>query len=521
MGVVYRARQPGLDRLVALKVIRTPDLAKPEQVERFVAEARSLARLQHPNIVHVYEVGTHDGQPFFAMEYVAGGSLDLHTRRQPQPAADAVRLVEVLARAVQHAHERGIVHRDLKPANVLLAPSAPGDAGHTTYGLPKLTDFGLARGGDRLQTADGVVLGTPSYMAPEQAAGDSARVGPATDVWALGAILYELLTGRPPFQGDSLLATLEQVRHGKLIPPRRLRPDLSAALEAVVLRCLSRRPEERYPSAAALADDLGQLGQVGPTIDYRPADLPAPRGWRRWAGRVAVGLLAVAVLVGVGLLLWPRGDTAAPEGQRGGPPVALAPLKGVLDVRIWENGNPLRRGLRLHQEGALPLRPGDLMRVEVEMIRPAYLYVVWLGADGKATPLYPWRHYRWDELPATPKQQRLYLPEDPEKDAAPLANGPSGVETLVLLARDEPLPAGADVAGLFTGLPHVGQNSLVRAAWFENGRLAQGADDRGPPLLGAGQAVDDPLLRLQQVLGRQVPRHFGYSRAVSFAFRGH
>jgi hypothetical protein len=537
MGVVYQARQPGLDRLVAIKVIRSADLATPERVQRFVAEARSLARLQHPNIVHVYEVGTQDNLPFFVLEYIAGGSLDRRAQRQPQPIGDAIKLVEVLARAAQHAHERGIIHRDLKPANVLLAPSVPGDAGHTPYGLPKLTDFGLARSGDHLQTTDGLVMGTPSYMAPEQAMGDSARVGPATDVHALGAILYELLTGRPPFLGESVQATLEQVRNRPAAPPRLLRPDLPPEVEGIVLRCLAKEPGQRYASAAALANDLCRVLELGPQPLHPPA-LPPRRRWGRRAVAVALAALAVGLLVGLAVVCWPRRggyEPPVPKGLQGGLHVGVgeklreagalaeaAPLKGVLDVRVWEKGNPVRRGLRLHQEGALPLRPGDLMRVEVEMNRPAYLYVVWLGADGTVAPLYPWRQLRWDDLPAPQKQQRLYLPEDVEKDAAPLAAGPSGVETLVLLARDAPLPAGADVAGLFRGLRQLGkQRTEVRAAWFENGRLVLGEnDDRARLELHRAVPLDDPVLRLQQVLGRQVPRLFSYSRAVSFEFRG-
>ncbi len=204
MGVVYRARQKALNRTVALKMILDGVHAGSRQVNRFRSEAEVIARLQHPNIVQIHEIGEHDGRPYLALEYVAGGTLERGLAGTPLPVDRAVRLVETLARAVQHAHERGVVHRDLKPSNVLL----------TAEGEPKITDFGLAKllVGDSRQTESGALVGTPSYMAPEQVEGAPAVIGPVTDIYALGAILYELLTGRPPFRGESPMATMLQVR---------------------------------------------------------------------------------------------------------------------------------------------------------------------------------------------------------------------------------------------------------------------------------------------------------------------
>jgi serine/threonine protein kinase len=204
MGIVYRARQVKLDRLVALKLIRSGSLADTEERSRFDAEARAAARLQHPHIVQVFEVGEHDGLPYLALELVGGGSLARQCRGQPWEAHRAARLIEQLAQAVQHAHEHGVVHRDLKPDNVLL----------TADGTPKITDFGLARRTDidAGLSRSGLLVGTPSYMAPEQAVGKSKAVGPAADVWSLGVLLYELLTGRPPFRAASVFDTLTQVR---------------------------------------------------------------------------------------------------------------------------------------------------------------------------------------------------------------------------------------------------------------------------------------------------------------------
>jgi serine/threonine-protein kinase len=255
MGVVYRARDVRLKRLVALKMILTGPHARPEELDRFRREAEAVARLQHPNVVQVYEVGEQDGRPYLALEYVGGGSLAERLDGRPQPPDEAARLVRAVALAVHAAHQRGIVHRDLKPANVLL----------TEDGTPKVTDFGLAKlltcdpGASAAgQTQTGAVLGTPSYMAPEQALGDVHAIGPHTDVHALGALLYELLTGRPPFGGSTLLETLEQVRSVEPLPPSRLRPDVPRDLETICRKCLEKEPARRYPSAQALADDLGR-----------------------------------------------------------------------------------------------------------------------------------------------------------------------------------------------------------------------------------------------------------------------
>ncbi|MFZ5830529.1 MAG: serine/threonine-protein kinase [Planctomycetota bacterium] len=273
MGVVYRARQEGLDRVVAVKMILGSYLASPESVRRFRQEARAAAQLRHPNIVRIHEVGELHGQHFFAMDFVEGESLAERLARGPLPPEDAVRLVAAVARAVDQLHQQHVVHRDLKPSNILL------DAA----GCPYVTDFGLAKivepGSD--VTATGVIAGTPSYMAPEQASGRS-MVGPAADVYSLGAILYECLTGKAPFLGVTPLDTILQVLDRDPAPPRKINRRIPRPLQWICLRCLAKSPELRYQSAAALADDLERFAR-GEALDTRPPSLVERVA--RWARR--------------------------------------------------------------------------------------------------------------------------------------------------------------------------------------------------------------------------------------------
>jgi WD40 repeat protein len=302
MGVVYRAWQLRPRRVVALKMILAGDHAGPEALARFEVEAEAVARLQHPQIVPIYEVGEHYGRPYFTLEYLPGGSLERKLTGTPQPAGGAAELVETLARAMHHAHGQGIVHRDLKPANVLLSAD----------GTPKITDFGLAKllaGGGGVQTQSGAILGTPSYMAPEQAGGKRQEIGPAVDVYALGAILYELLTGRPPFRGETPLETLHQVQAQEPVPPSRLQPRLPRDLTTICLKCLAKEPRKRYASAAALADDLHRFLANRP-IQARRTGVPE-RAWR-WCRRnpglaglaATVVLLLVLVALGSSVVAW-------------------------------------------------------------------------------------------------------------------------------------------------------------------------------------------------------------------------
>jgi tetratricopeptide (TPR) repeat protein len=303
MGVVYKARQAGLNRLVALKMITGSGLSDPGNLARFDLEARAVAKLQHPNIVQVFEVGTRQGQPFIALEYLDGGCLKDRLDGTPMPPKLAARLMETLARAMHYAHERGIVHRDLKPANVLFASD----------GAPKIADFGLAKQLDDQelgQTSTNAILGTPTYMAPEQAEGKTRDVGPSADIYSLGAMFYDIITGRPPFKGSTVLDTLHMVRSVEPVPPRRMQPNLPLDLDTICLKCLEKDPRRRYANALELAEDLKAF-EEGRAVSARPISaLERARKWARRRPAVAALILVICLsIVGViGILAYYGGE---------------------------------------------------------------------------------------------------------------------------------------------------------------------------------------------------------------------
>jgi serine/threonine protein kinase len=333
MGIVYRAVQTSLKRTVALKMLRGLG-AGTEELQRFRQEAEAIARLRHPNFVQIHEIGTAEDQPFFSLEFIEGGSLDCLIQGQPQNPMLGAGLIETLARAMAHSHQEGIVHRDLKPANILLQRSevrgqrseVSQESAEATQGrpasdfcpltsdlCPKITDFGLAKQmeSDSQQTRTGAVMGSPSYMAPEQAEGRLKDIGPATDIYALGAILYELLTGRPPFRGANTVETLDMVRSREAVALSRLVRSVPRDLETICLKCLQKEPHRRYSSCQELADDLRRF-QEGKPIRAR-----AVSNWERgvkWVRRrpLVASLVALLLLVTAGAfaaILWQLQET--------------------------------------------------------------------------------------------------------------------------------------------------------------------------------------------------------------------
>jgi len=423
MGVVFKARQRSLNRPVAVKMILHGAFASPESLRRFEREARAAAALDHPNIVPVYEFGQHEGRPYFAMLLVEGENLSTLVRKQgPRPPREAVALLLGVADAVQYAHQAGIIHRDLKPENVLV----------DRQGRPRVTDFGLAKqvGEASGMTETGRILGTPAYMAPEQARGDSREVGPEADVYALGCILYFLLTGQPPFVGGSVMEVLRKVEYAPVCPPRSLNTDIPAVLETIVLCCLEKAPACRYPTAAALYEALRLVADQSTTISDSPRPKtevllnalrgdpparhaepkpeksampvlspgPAPRPVPSGPRFLLLGLTATILLAGSVLLTrptWLFGPGTSSSSPAGSLPGALsfAAASGP-----WALPEPSRQDFKLEarifeagtQAGDIShYRIGDKLHLLIAVARDAYVGVWNIEANGNCIQLFP------------------------------------------------------------------------------------------------------------------------------------
>jgi eukaryotic-like serine/threonine-protein kinase len=365
MGVVYKARQSRLNRTVAVKMILAGLHGGREVAARFLAEARAIAKVQHPNIVQIFHTAEHDGYAYLEMEFVGGGNLSGRLDGVPRPPREAARLIETLSFAMAEVHRHGVVHRDLKPSNILL----------TEEGVPKVADFGLAKllDADLGLTHTDSVLGSPSYMAPEQADGKAKNVGPPADVYALGAILYELLTGRPPFRGETVLDTLQQVKTAEPVPPSRLVPGLPRDIETITLKCLQKDPTRRYPDASVLAEDLRRFIHREPIRARRAGNLERASGWCRRQPLVAsllgvVASLLVAMVVGSVVFVL-RLSQAADRSERARrlAETTLADMFTRSGVEAGSRGDPASAVLWF--ANAARQARGDLQRRQANQIR--------------------------------------------------------------------------------------------------------------------------------------------------------
>jgi serine/threonine protein kinase len=517
MGAVYLAEDTTLERQVALKVSRFA-ADESDHAERFLREARAAARLRHEGICRILDYGVHDGIHFLTLDYLPGGSLaGLMQPGQRLDPKRAIELVRQVALAMDVAHRQGIVHRDLKPANIML----------DEHGQPKVVDFGLARRAEDVRlTRTGTVIGTPAYMSPEQV--DGQPTGPATDIYSLGVILYQLLAGRLPFEGKTLSQLSYQIVHTEPPSLSSLRPDLDPHLTGACHKAMAKVPVERFTTMAELAAALITPHPPSPPLPQGGERVPSspPPSWGRGGGGGAgllIGGTVLCLLVAAGI--WynvsrPQPEVVVPSVRTEPERVAVSgPIKGWIDVLVSEPNSPRRVRLHLNDPEALPLKPGDQIRIEAELDRPAYLYVVWIDPEGKAVPVYPWRPGHWEERPATEERmQRLSLPRDEGKGWT-ITPGVPGMDTLLLLVRDEPLPREYDLAAKVSGLPRQQAQNLQAAVWFRNWKVLREEASRGAPNFN-DQDLADPLLQTQLRLKERLEKDFVFSRAVSFADRG-
>lgn len=505
MGAVYRAHDPELDRLVAIKVPRVDKSSnkKAKFTERFLREARHAASVRHPNVCPIYDAGQHDNQPYVVMAFVDGEPLDARLARigRFDDVRQAVRLAIQVAHALVAVHSHSIIHRDLKPGNILIDRS----------GETLLTDFGLAREieTDEQLTVDGIVVGTPSYMPPEQATGENANLGPTTDLYSLGIVLYEMLTGTLPFTGP-VTEVLRRIVVEPPAPPIQFRPDLDGILNQIILKAISKSPADRFASADGFADTL--QGWLDSTFQPH-AVLPEPPLVNASSGHAApvsnvpsaainpnnrrIGRLVVAIALSVvictGLGIWATVGSSNIELKSNQPtqleraslniaPAAPVALKGSVEITVWSNPGktqgrlqPVKNGVPVSRadSGALPLQNGELVHLHATLNRPAYAYLLWVDSDGRTIPLYPWDADHSDALWEAPLQKDaatpitdIHCPKASNRGFA--AIGTPGMQHVVLLARSTPLESpSAVLQAALKDLPSSPMSSSREVAYLE------------------------------------------------------
>jgi serine/threonine protein kinase len=492
MATVYEAEDTELQRQVAVKVPHRYVQASPAASEFFFKEARAAAALAHPGIVAIFNSDQlPDGTCFLVFEFIPGESLDRLIQAGRVTHTQAAEWAAEIADAMHYAHQRGFVHRDLKPGNILIDPQ----------GRTHLADFGLAVHESGQRRRAGESSGTLAYMAPEQVRGEVQWQDGRSDIWSLGVTLYELLTRRRPFGAETATELRHEILSRDPKPPTAIDDAIPEQLERICLKCLAKPPADRYSNAAAVGRDL--------------------RGWLHQRRRPFVPALT-ALAIGMALLLalwalgpWKTGSTS-PDQQVPPQPGGLVSLEGEITVTIWNKNLPGRLRLPLDGPGAVPLRPGDRVRVEAKLNSPAYAYVIWIDTQGQPIPMYPWLEGDWKRRghPEVPVAW-VSLPDGAD-EGFPI-RGPPGMETLILLARQDPLPNDADIAALLGVTPRLAIADADGPLCFTEGRLVGQLPPSRAPAVGHRQPLDDPLLRAQREIHDKLSRYFALHRAVCFA----
>ena len=548
MGLVFEAEDSRLGRHVAVKVMKPVAARHEEGKQRFLREARAAAAVQHDHVAPIHQVGEERGMPFLVMPLLKGESLEARLRKQPRlPAAEAARIARESAEGLAAAHTAGLVHRDVKPSNLWLEETPQGER-------VKVLDFGLARPMEVEEelTGAGAFMGTPGYTAPEQARNET--VDGRADLFSLGCVLYRMLTGQGPFRGKTLSAVLLQVETHDPAPPREVEASVPADLSDLVMRLLSKDPAGRPASARETAEALRRIERSLPpapdssplsTTPFPPSPANAPTASPNSADtksdrttphrrKVRAALLILPALCVVLLLTallfspvrgWlfpsPPPPPAEPRPRPSSdpaPPVAVG-WKGYIDVVIFDPNDPHRQNKHLNDPDVLPLKPGDLFAVEAQLDRPAYCYVLWIDADGTVDPVYPWKPGHWEERPADEQPvAHLRRPEASDRFAK-IKESAAGMETLVLLVRDTPLPPNVDLRTELGPAPAQALQTLRSTVWFENGEVVKGETGRSATDWDEAK-VDDPVRATLEQIRSRLGRWFPYTRAVSFADRG-
>ncbi len=531
MGDVYEAHDPQLDRRVAVKVPRCDRLARNRGMftERFLREARSAAAVRHANICPIYDAGDSEGQVYVVMAFVEGESLEsVLSRSRINDIRKAVLVAVQVADALSAIHQHGIIHRDLKPGNILIDNS----------GQALLTDFGLAlseMNPERI-TSDGLIIGTPVYMPPEQAAGENSKLSAAADIYSLGAVLYEMLTGQAPFRAP-LPELLRKIMLQTPLSPNELRPEIDPALSAIVVKALAKLPADRFSSAAGFAEALREwLGSMTSEVASPPhITSETARSNNSWLVVPAASICALSLMALV--LMWnpeaeTTGDNALEESatamsrtdgginpeqwshqQPGTPsitPATPAALSGKLNITV--SGSPAigritKTRVPATEPEALPVQTGEFVRFEVQLNQPAYVYLLWVCPDGNTVPIYPWDSERfagWD-APLVVNSDRItdhiLCPLNPDEGFEIVE--PAGIQTVVLLARRTPLDENVDLAQVLNGLPATPMLAMNETP----GPLLRGLKT------GQTKSTEDP--QYDELKSRLSP-HFEFMRVMSF-----
>jgi serine/threonine protein kinase len=515
MGVVFEAEEQRPLRRVALKVMKS-ELAGGEQARRrFLREGQAAATVEHERVVPVFRVDEAGGVPFLVMPLLPGESLEARLKREQRlPLAEVLRVGREAAEGLAAAHHKGLVHRDVKPANIWLRQ--PG-------GSVVLLDFGLARPwqGPGL-TGSRQVLGTLSYMSPEQAAGEP--VDHRSDLFSLGCVLYRLCTGRLPFGGAGVLDTTEAEALGRLRTPAEIEASVPAALSELVMRLLAWKPADRPASAEAVAQALRELEGIPlaptpsqeTTVAADPRATARPSRWRALAA-AAVLLLSVAAFGG----WWLAGGDKPTRSSEPPPQFKVSlPFQGSVDILVYRVDPDGGDGLYpLSDRLAMPLRPGDKFRIDAGVQPPGYLYLFWIDEAGKAVPVYPWKLGEWGTRPDREERVGTLKIQSARGKALAIIGDAKGMETVLMLARDEPLDASEEeVRGWFAGLPALPFRSERALAWFENFDLLRHDPTRG--FIDVDVQDERSPLGLQATLARRIGTKATYSRAITFARLG-